>query len=119
MAGHVGDDALHDDIEQIEARIEALTESIERCRKISFVSKLTVAAGALWFALMVLWIVPFSPTGFVAALAAVLGGIVLLGSNSTTWMQADTDLDVAETMRAQLIGKIDLRMVGEETRTIH
>ena len=115
----MSDDAFHDGIEQIEARIEALTESIERCRKISFASRLTVAAGALWFALMVLGIVPFSPTAFVAALAAVLGGIVLLGSNSTSWIQADTELDVAETMRAELIGRIELRVVGEETRTIH
>ncbi len=35
------DDDFHDEIAQLEARSEALTESIERCRKISLAAKLT------------------------------------------------------------------------------
>jgi hypothetical protein len=108
-----------DDIDQLEARIESLTASIERCRKISLASKFAVAAGVTWFALMLLWIVSFSAGAFVAALSAVLGGLVLLGSNATTWEQTAADLHAAEAMRAQLIGSIDLRVVGEETPTIH
>jgi hypothetical protein len=108
-----------DDIDQLEARIEALTASIERCRKISFASKFAVAAGAAWFALLLLWIVSFSAGAFAAALSAVLGGLVLLGSNATTWEQTVADLNAAEAMRAQLIGSIDLRIVGEEWPTIH
>lgn len=113
------DNNFRDDIEQIEARIEALTASIERCRKTSLASKLTIAAGAVWFALVMLWIIPFNPTAFVAALAALLGGIVLLGSNTTTWAQTEADLHAAEAMRAELIGRIELRVVGEDTPTIH
>jgi len=115
----VSDNNFHDDIGEIEAHIEALTESIERCRKIALGSKISIAAGAVWFALLLLWIVSFTPTGFVAALAAVLGGIVLLGSNATTWAQIEGDLHAAEKMRADLIGTIELRVVGEEKRTIH
>lgn len=113
------DGIVREQIAQLEARIEALTLSIERCRKISMGSKLAIAGGAIWFLLMLVLIVPFNPTGFVAALSAVLGGIVLLGSNATTWEQTDADLHAAEAMRADLIGSIELRMVGEQRPTIH
>ncbi|MBI2715325.1 MAG: hypothetical protein HYX37_12875 [Rhizobiales bacterium] len=112
-------DDIRDDIDQLEARIEALTASLERCRKISMASKFAVAAGAAWFALLLLWIVSFSAGAFVAALSAVLGGFVLLGSNATTWEQTAADLHAAEAERAQLIGSIELRVVGEDRRTIH
>ena len=112
-------DDIRDDIDQLEARIEALTVSLERCRKISLAAKFAVAAGAVWFALLLLWIVSFSAGAFVAALSAVLGGFVLLGSNATTWEQTAADLHAAEAERTQLIGSIELRVVGEDRRTIH
>jgi hypothetical protein len=109
---------VRDRIAQLEDRIEALTKSIERCRKIAFGSKIAIAAGAIWFALTLFRVVPFDPTAFIAALTAVLGGIVLLGSNATTWTQTEGELHAAETMRADLIGTIELRVV-EERRTLH
>jgi len=114
---HEGD--VRDQIAQLESRIEALTGSIERCRKISIGSKIAIAGGAAWFALALFWILPFDATAFVAALTAVLGGVVLLGSNATTWEQTDADLRAAEAMRADLIGGIELRLVGEDRPTIH
>jgi hypothetical protein len=114
---HEGD--VRDQVALLEARIEALTESIERCRKIAVGSKISVAAGSVWFVLALLWVLPFDATAFVAALTAVLGGVVLLGSNATTWAQTDADLRAAEVMRADLIGTIELRVVGEEVPTIH
>ena len=110
---------VRDQIARLEARIETLTEAIERCRKISIGSKIAIAGGAIWFALALFLILPFDPTAFVAALTAVLGGVVLLGSNRTTWEQTDADLRAAEKMRADLIGGIELRVVGEERPTIH
>ena len=114
---HEGD--VRDQVALLEARIEALTESIERCRKIAVGSKISVAAGSVWFVLALLWVLPFDATAFVAALTAVLGGVVLLGSNATTWAQTAAELHATEAMRADLIGTIELRVVGEDTRTIH
>ena len=113
------DDDFHDEIAQLEARSEALTESIERCRKISLAAKLTIAAGAIWIVLVLLGVIAFSPGTIIAAMAAVLGGIVLLGSNATTWTQTDAALHEAEAMRADLIGRIDMRVVGDEKPILH
>jgi hypothetical protein len=110
---------VRDQIGQLESRIESLNESIERCRKISLGAKISVAAGAVWFALLVLGIVWFNATAFVAALTAVLGGVVLLGSNATTWDETARDLRAAEAARADLIGGIEFRVVGASTTTIH
>jgi hypothetical protein len=69
--------------------------------------------------LVLLGVIAFSPDTIIAALAAVIGCIVLLGSNSTTWTQTDAALHEAEAMRADLIGRMDMRVVGEEKPTLH
>ena len=68
---------------------------------------------------MLLGVIAFSPDTVIAAMAAVIGGIVLLGSNATTWTQTDAALHEAEAMRADLIGRMDMRVVGEERPTLH
>jgi hypothetical protein len=49
----------------------------------------------------------------IGALAVVIGGIVVFGSNTSTSKQAAVDIKAAEALRAELIGNIDLRLVGE------
>ncbi len=106
------------DVARIEERIEALHEAIERCRKISLAARASIAAGAAWLVLTLLSLVPFVPTLLFASLAAVIGGVVLLGSNSTTWQQTEAALTASETMRRDLIGHMELRVV-EERPTLH
>jgi hypothetical protein len=110
---------VSDEIAQLEIRIEALGESIARCRKIALGAKIAAGSGAAWFLAVLSWILPFDITGFVAATTALLGGFVLLGSNATTWAQTLVDLHNAEAMRADFIESIELRVVGERTPTIH
>lgn len=112
------DQISREDIARIEERIEDLQEQVGRCRKLSLAAKTAIAAGAAWLALTVLWLVPFVPFMLVAALAAVIGGIVLLGSNATTWNQTEAALRASEAMRAEWIGRLEMRVV-EETPTIH
>ena len=115
----MNDDTAPHEIARLEAQIEALAESIERCRKISYAAKTAIAGGALWFVLALLWILPFDATPFVAALAATLGGVVMLGSNATTWDETQAAMNQAEAARAELIGTMQLRLVGEPPRTLH
>lgn len=113
-----GDD-MHPDIARIEAHIEALTESIERCRKISLAAKFAIAAGAVWIVLVLAWVIPFVPYMVIAAIAAVIGGIVLLGSNATTWTQTESALRASEAMRTEWIEKMELQVVEGDSRTVH
>jgi len=108
----------HDDMDELEARIEALAASIERCRKISLAAKLIIAAGGAWLVMLLLGIVDFAPYALVASLAAIIGGIVLVGSNSTTWKQTEAALRRTEAARAALIDELRLRVI-EDAPTLH
>ena len=63
-------------------------------------------------------LVSYTPETTIAALAAMIIGVVLLGSNATTWTQTETALRASEAMRADLIGRLELRVVAEQP-TIH
>ena len=112
----MNDDVPGGDIARIEARIEELAEQIARCRKLSLAAKLMIFAGAAWLALTLAWLVPYVPAMVFAAIAAVIGGVVLLGSNSTTWTQTEAALRASEAMRAEWIGQREMRVV-EDSRT--
>jgi hypothetical protein len=103
---------LRDQIVRLEDRIEELAGAIESCRKFMLVSRAAIAAGGVLLIALVIGAVAFSPMAMVAAFAAVIGGIVLLGSNRSTSQQATAALRAAETERAVLIGQIDLQVVG-------
>ena len=102
-----------DEISDIEARIERLAEIAERCRKYILASKIAIGGGG---ALLLITILGLFGTGLTAALgsiALVLGGIVSLGSNISTLQQTESAIGAAEALRAQLIGRIDLRVVED------
>jgi hypothetical protein len=107
------DDDPADEISDIEARIEALAEIAERCRKLILASKITIAGG---FALLLVVILGLFGAGQVAVLgsiALVLGGIVSLGSNISTLRQTEAAIRDAEAIRSDLISEIDLRVVHD------
>ena len=107
------DDALHEQILHIEARIEDLTDIIERCRKIILISKVAIAVGGILILATVIGAVGFDPTVLIGAIAAVIGGTVVFGSNTSTLKQTLTDMKAAEAHRTELISRMDLRVVGD------
>lgn len=107
------------DIAQVEARIEELSEAIARCRKLALAAKIAIGAGSAWTVLTLLGPIPFYPGAVIAALAAAIGGIVLLGSNATTWAQTETSLQASEALRAELIERLEMRVIDGGARLLH
>ena len=101
----------HEQIARLEAQIETLAETVESCRKIMLVAKVAIAGGALLVLAMVLGAVRPELASLSGATAALLGGIVLLGSNRSTSDQALEKMKKAETARAGLIDRLELRPV--------
>jgi len=102
-----------DEISEIEARIEELAEIAERCRKIILASKAAIAGGVALLLIMMLGLFGPNQVAALGSIAAVLGGIVSLGSNVSTLRQTEAAVSAAELRRSDLIGTIDLRVVGD------
>src|SRR5262245_54428653 len=107
------DGDLHEQILHIEAHIEDLTDIIERCRKIILISKVAIAAGGISILATIIGAVGFDPTVLIGAIAAIIGGTVVCGSNTSTLKQTMTDVKAAEAYRSELISRMDLKMVGD------
>jgi hypothetical protein len=78
---------------------------------VSLLAKCAAAGGCGFIALVLLTIVPFAPPSFFTAVSFAIGGVVLLGSNATTWRKMQSDLDAAQAARNRLIGTLDLHAV--------
>jgi hypothetical protein len=107
------DGELHEQILRIEAHIEELAGIIESCRKIILISKVTIAAGGTLILAIILGAVRFDPTVMIGAIAAFVSGTVVFGSNTSTLKQTMTAMKAAEAHRAELISRMDLRLVGD------
>ncbi|HEY6255785.1 MAG TPA: hypothetical protein VIY51_08330, partial [Xanthobacteraceae bacterium] len=109
------DTELHEEIVRLESEIEQLAETIESCRKLILAAKLAAAlAGALIVAALI-GAINLDPAILIGAFGVVLGGVVVFGSNTSTLDQAVAATKAAELRRSELIGKIDLRLVGSPT----
>ena len=106
------DGDLRDQIARLESDIEQLAEGLERCRKAMLLSKGAVTAGGICILAYFLGPIRFDPTILIGALAAIIGGVVVFGSNLATSKQTLAAMKDAEAKRTELIGMIDLRSVG-------
>jgi hypothetical protein len=105
-------DNLSDQIAQLESEIDQLAETIERCRKAMLASRLAIGAGGIWILAYLVGAVGLIPAAMVGAIATVIGGLVVYGSNSSTSKGTVAAMKDAERLRTELIDRVDPRMVG-------
>jgi hypothetical protein len=106
------DGDLREEIVRLEADIEQFAETIESCRKLILMAKAAMALGALLILGALIGAITLDPAVLIGAFGVALGGLVVFGSNSSTLEQAQAATRAAELRRSELIGRIDLRVVG-------
>jgi hypothetical protein len=101
-----------DEIERLEAQIDAFSDKIESCRKFILASRIAVIGGGVVFVAIIFGAIRFDPAVMACAMAAMLGGVAVWGSNGSTAKEAAAQLKAAEGRRAALIGMIEFRLIA-------
>jgi hypothetical protein len=96
-----------DQIASLESRLDELADAMARCRKIKLISQIAITAGGIWLLAAAIGLIGFDPVALMAAIAGVIGGTVMYGSNTTTSQQVGAAIEKAEAMRAALIEALD------------
>jgi hypothetical protein len=122
-AAPMGDFAInnsdpHDEIVRLEAQIEELAARIESCRKFILAARVAMACGGIVLGATLTGAIRFDPTTLSLSVAALLGSIVVWGSNGATAKEAAAELAKIEADRAALIGLLNLRLIAERP-TLH
>jgi hypothetical protein len=109
------DSDLRDEIVRLEAEIERLAETMDSARKLVLLAKVAMALAALLIVGALFGAVSLDPAVLIGAFGVAIGGVVVFGSNASTLEQAKSATKAAELRRSELIGRIDLRVVGSPT----
>src|SRR5215213_2202371 len=100
------------EIRDLEAEIEALTQAAERCRKVIVLSKVATGAGGLMLVFILTGLVWVGPAVLVLAITALLGGVALFGSHTSTREEIAVRIRAQEARRAALIDAMVLQPVS-------
>jgi uncharacterized membrane protein HdeD (DUF308 family) len=102
---------LHQQIADLEADIDALSDAAERCRKSMIVARLAIIAGVLLVGASLSGFVRTDALVLVIGIAATLAGIVFYGSSRSTREQIVGKIKLHEAHRARLIDGMNLSTV--------
>ena len=105
-----------EEIARLEERIEELEMRLDSCRKFAAAARLAIALGGVLLVGLISGLIPFDPLTLTGAMAAGLGGVVMLGSNNGTAKEATAQLAAAAGQRAAMIGALELRPVESPAR---
>jgi len=103
---------LHDEIVDLEAAIDELSLAAEQCRKLMVIGRVGVAGGSLLLAVILLGVARLGPAWLLFAVTAIIGGIVLAGSNSRTRDEVLQQIAEHEARRAELIDRLALQQAS-------
>lgn len=104
---------LHQQIADLEAEIDALTDDAEKCRKSMVVAKAAVGVGILLFVVSLLGLIRVDAIVLVVGIAATLAGIGFYGSSRSSLEGISAKIRTYEARRAAMIDGMDLRTVQD------
>ncbi len=99
-------------IEQLELRIEALREAIQRSRRLMLAGRTCACGGPALLLCLLLGLIGFTPFRMVIGLAMGIGGVVLMGSSKSSTEELERSLKRAEDERRAAIDALNLIEVG-------
>jgi hypothetical protein len=103
-------------IPRLEREIERLAQVVESCRKLILAAKVAIALATLTVLATVTGLIQADQLVILAAIAAILGGIAVGGSNARTRREATANMRAAEARRAELIAALPFaQVIGETT----
>jgi hypothetical protein len=104
---------LHQQIADLEADIDALSDAAERCRKSMIVARLAVIAGVLLVGASLFGFVRTDALVLVIGIAATLAGIGFLGSSRGSLEHITDRIRASEARRDELIDGMNLQAVQD------
>ena len=105
---------LHQQIADLEAEIDALSDAAERCRKSMIVAKAAVVTGILLFGASLLGLIRSDAIILVVGIAVTVAGIGFFGSSRGTLDQLAEKIRVREARRTEIIDGMDLRTIHDQ-----
>jgi hypothetical protein len=102
-----------EEIEQLELRIDELSEAIKRSRRLRLAGQASAVIGPTLLAGFALGLLNYTPARMIVALALAIGGIVLMGSSRSSTEELERSLKQAEAQRIAAIDALNLIPVGD------
>jgi hypothetical protein len=103
---------FHQQIDDLEAEIDALSDAAERCRKSIVVAKVAVIVGIVLLAASLLGLV--RSDGLILVIGIAISGIGLFGSSRGSMDQLMDKIRVREARRAEMIDGMNLQVVQNQ-----
>lgn len=103
-------------IPRLEREIERLAQVAESCRKLILAAKVAIALAVVTVLATVTGLIQADQLVTLAAIAAILGGIAVGGSNARTRREATANMRATEARRAELIAALPFAQVIGETK---
>ena len=102
------DDHPADRIEALETHIDELSEKVGRSRRLTTAGWVAAVIGPLVLVALIAGLVDYSPARALAALAALIGGVVLTGSSTSSTAELERSLAKAKRERDAAIDALGL-----------
>jgi cell division septum initiation protein DivIVA len=104
---------LHQQIADLEAELEALSDAAERCRKSMIVAKVAVVAGILLFGASLFGVIRSDAIVLVIGIAVTIAGIGFFGSSRGSLDHLEEKMRVREARRTEMIDGMDLQVMQD------